>query len=87
MSERIPVNLPLTGQREGAYANKNASTIIHSTLEAYLLPLAKYFFEFLLLFANSTFSKVTAAVAVRAEHATHGHHSTRITLNSARKTI
>lgn len=75
MPERIPVNLPLRGQREEAYAKKNAFNMIHSTLEDHLLPWAKYFFEFLFLFANSSFSKVTAAVVMRTEHATHGHYS------------
>ena len=65
MSERIPINLPLTGQREEAYAKKNVFIVIHSTLEDHLLPWAKYFFEFLFLFANSSFSKVTAAVVTR----------------------
>lgn len=46
-----------------------------STLEDHLLPWAKYSFEFLFLFANSSFSEVTAAVIMRAEHATHGHYS------------
>lgn len=63
--------------------------MIHSTLEDHLLPWAKYFFEFLFPFANSSFSKVTAAVVMRGEHTQRMDiiHSTRITLNSTRKTI
>ena len=63
--------------------------MIHSTLEDHLLPWAKNFFDFLFLFANSSFSKVTAAVVMRAEHTQRMDiiHSTRITLNSTRKTI